>query len=181
MTIAPKLMMGAGIAVAGLGLIGAGANATFTAQVAGRATVTTGSIGLSVNGRAGHDLQLDIDGSNLGPHFAPVTKDLRLQNTGTLDIVSTQLDLTATGCDGGQDAPLARALHVSVTDVTHGRQVYDGALCSADGEQLAGPLPAGGSVLYEVELQPGDPDQGLPADALDSRTSVRVVFTGSDQ
>src|SRR3954471_4080181 len=131
MNIPPKLMMGAGIGIAGLGLIGAGAGATFTAQVAGSTSVTTGGIGLSLNGRTGHDLHLDVDGSNLGTHFAPLSKDLRLRNTGSLDIASTHLGLTATGCDGGEDAPLARSLRVTVTDVTHSRQVYDGALCSA--------------------------------------------------
>ena len=97
MTIAPKLMMGAGIAVAGLGLIGAGAGATFTAQVAGSSSVTTGSIGLSLNGRTGHDLHLDLDGSNLGTHFAPIGKDLRLKNTGT---AGPRLDPPRPRCHG---------------------------------------------------------------------------------
>jgi hypothetical protein len=180
MSVPPKLLMGAGIAVAGLGLIGAGAGATFTAQVAGSTSVTTGTIGLSLNGRTGSDLDLDLDGSNLETHFAPLTQDLHLKNTGTLDIASTQLDLTATGCDGGDDAALARALRVTITDATHSRQVYDGALCSAGDQQLAQPIQAGGSILYQVALQPSDADQGLPPAALDSRTSVRVVFTGSD-
>jgi hypothetical protein len=173
-------MMGAGIAVAGLGLIGAGAGATFTTRVAGSTSVTTGDVGLSLNGRTGHDLQLDVDGSNLGTHFAPISKELRLRNTGSLDLASTDLDVTASGCDGGDDAPLARSLRVTVTDVTHARQVYDGALCSAAGEQLPHPLEAGGSILYELVLQPSDIEQGLSTAALDSRTSVRIVFTGSD-
>jgi hypothetical protein len=180
MNVPSKLMMGAGIAVAGLGMVGAGAGATFTAQVGGSTSVTTGDVGLSLNGRTGHDLQLDVDGSNLGTHFAPVSKDLRLRNTGTLDLASTQLDLTATGCDGGDDPALARSLRVTVTDVTHGQQVYDGALCSADGGPLPHPLPAGGSTLYRLVLQPSDADQGLPPEALSSRTTVKVVFTGSD-
>ena len=71
MTVSPKLMMCAGIAVAGLGLIGAGAGATFTAQVAGSTSVTTGDIGLSLNGQTGRDLHLDVDGSNLGTHSHP--------------------------------------------------------------------------------------------------------------
>jgi hypothetical protein len=181
MTLAPKLMMGAGIAVAGLGLIGAGAGATFTAQVAGSTSVTTGSIGLSLNGQAGQDVHLDLDGGNLGTHFIAISKDLRLQNTGTLDLASTRLDLTATGCDGGTDAPLARALRVTVTDVTHSRQVYDGGLCHADDRELPQPLDAGGSTLYTVALQPVDAEQGLPPAAQDSRTSVTIVFTGSDR
>jgi Camelysin metallo-endopeptidase len=180
MNIPPKLMMGAGIAVAGLGLIGAGAGATFTAQVAGSTTVTTGDIGLSLNGRTGDDLQFAVAGSNLGTHFAPIRKELRLQNTGSLDLASTQLDVTATGCDGGDDAPLARSLRITVTDVTHSRQVYAGALCSGAGEQPPHPLGAGGSILYELVLQPSDAEQGLSPAALDSRTSVRIVFTGTD-
>ena len=86
MSATPKLMMAAGIAVAGLGLVGAGAGATFTAQVAGSTSVTTGDIGLSLNGRTGHDLELYVDGRNLGTHFAPLSKELRLRNTGTLDV-----------------------------------------------------------------------------------------------
>jgi hypothetical protein len=148
--------------------------------VAGSTSITTGSTGLSLDGGSGQDLRLDLDGSNLGTHFTPISKDLRLKNTGTLDLASTHLDLTATGCDGGDDAPLARSLRVTVTDATHSRQVYDGALCSADGEQLPHPLQAGDSILYELVLQPSDPDQGLSPAAQDSRTSLRVVFSGSD-
>ncbi len=197
MTISPKLMMGAGIAVAGLGLIGAGAGATFSAQVGGSTSITTGDIGLSLNGRAGRDLHLDVDGSNLGTHFAPISQDLRLENTGTLDIASTYLDLTATGCDGGNGAALARSLRVTVTDVTHAVQVYDGALCSAarvasppgdtgprarsaDGGELPHALQAGDSILYELVLQPSNAEQGLSPAAQNSRTSVTVVFTGYD-
>jgi hypothetical protein len=173
-------MMAAGIAVAGFGLIGAGAGATFTAQVAGRTSLTTGAVGLSLNGRTGHDLQIDVDGSNLGTHFTPIRTQLRLRNTGTLDLASTDLDITASGCAAGADAPLARSLRVTVTDVTHSRQVYDGALCAASEERLPDSLRAGDSILYELVLQPSDADQGLSPAAQDSHTSVRVVFTGSD-
>jgi len=180
MVTSPKLMMSFGIAVAGLGLIGAGAGATFTAQVAGNTTITTGEVGLSLNGRTGHDLQLEVDGRNLSPHFDPISEELRLGNTGSLDLLSTDLDVTATGCNGGDGAPLARSLRITVTDVTHSRQVYDGALCSAADEQLPHPLAAGGSDLYELVLRPSDAVEGLSADALDCHTSVRVVFTGTD-
>jgi hypothetical protein len=197
MTVSPKLWMAAGIAVAGLGLIGAGAGATFTAQVGGSASITTGAVGLSLNGRTGQDLQLGVDGSNLGTHFAPLNKDLLLKNTGSLDITSTYLDLTATGCDGGTGAALARSLRVTVTDVTHSRQVYDGALCAAssdlssprkndarahaaEGGQRPQALDAGDSVLYDLVLQPIDADLGLSTAAQDSHTSVKVAFTGYD-
>jgi hypothetical protein len=197
MPVRPKLMMGAGIAIAGLGLIGAGAGATFTAQVAGSTSVTTGRIGLSLNGRTGRDVQFEVDGSNLGTHFTPISRELRLTNTGTLDIASSYLDLTAAGCDGGVGAPLARSLRVTVTDVTHSRQVYDGGPCSAasalpspgdnnqpahsaEGGRLPYPLRAGDSILYEIVFQPNDPDQGLAPAAQNSHTSVKVVFTGYD-
>lgn len=196
MTVRPKLLMGAGIAVAGLGLIGAGAGATFTAQVAGSTSVSTGGLGLSLNGRAGL-VHLEVDGSNLDSHFAPISRDLHLKNTGTLDMASTYLNLTAAGCDGGKGATLARSLRATVTDETHSRQVYDGPLCSADGDlppgegsgphahapdgrQLPYALHAGESVLYELVLQPTDADQGLSPAAQNSHTTVRVVFTGYD-
>lgn len=197
MSVGPKLMMGAGLAIAGLGLIGAGAGATFTAQVGGSTSITTGNLGLSLNGRTGPDLALDVDGSNLGTHFAPLSQELRLKNIGTLDIASTYLGLTATGCDGGSDAPLARSLRVTVTDVTHSQQVYDGDLCSAagglsapggnaapahsaEGGPLPHALPTGDSVVYDLVLQPQDAEQGLSPAAQDSHTSVKVVFTGYD-
>jgi hypothetical protein len=179
MTLPPKLLMAAGIAVAGLGLIGAGAGATFTAQVAGSTAITTGEVGLSLNGGTGHDLQLDLDGDNLGTHFEPISKELLVTNTGTLDLASTQLDLAATGCAGSDGAPLARALHATVTDVIHSQRVYDGDLCAADAHLLH-PLLAGDSVLYELVLRPTDSVHGLPPAALDSHTSVTVTFTGYD-
>jgi hypothetical protein len=195
MTVRPKLMMAAGIAVAGLGLIGAGAGATFTAQVAGSTTVTTGGIGLSLNGGTGQHVDLDVDGSNLGSHFDPISKDLHLKNTGTLDMASTYLDLTAAGCDEGNGATLARSLRATLTDVTHSTQVYDGPLCSAagdlstpgnshahstDGLRLPHALHAGESILYQLVLQPNDATQGLPPAAQSAHTVVRVLFTGYD-
>jgi hypothetical protein len=183
MRIPPQLMMGAGIAVAGLGLIGAGAGATFTAQVAASTSVSTGHVALSLNGRTGSNVRLEVGGNNLGTHFAPIRQALRLRNTGSLNIPSAYLDVTATGCSGGDGTALAHALRVTVTDVTHSRQLYDGAVCSAEGAlaaPLGYPLRVGGSTLYELVLQPSDADQGLPADAQDSSTSVRVVFTGYD-
>lgn len=195
MTVPPKLLMAVGIAVAGLGLIGAGAGATFTAQVAGSTTVTTGDVGLSLNGRTGQHVDLDVDGTNLGSHFAPISRDLRLKNTGTLDLASTYLELTAAGCDQGNGETLARSLRATVTDVTHSEQVYDGPLCSAggdlstpgssgahstDGRLLPYALHAGESTLYQLVLQPSDAEDGLSPAAQNAHTIVRVAFTGYD-
>jgi hypothetical protein len=195
MTVPPKLLMAAGIAIAGLGLVGAGAGATFTAQVAGTTSVSTGGVGLSLNGRTGQHVNLDVDGSNLGSHFTPISKDLHLMNTGTLDLASTYLDLTAAGCDQGDGTTLARSLRATVTDVTHSELVYDGPLCSAasdpstpenshahstDGLQLPYPVHAGESIFYQLVLQPNDADEGLPPAAQNAHTIVRVVFTGYD-
>jgi hypothetical protein len=69
-------------------------------------------------------------GTKISSHFTPISKDLRLKNTGTLDMASTFLDVTATGCDGSNGAPLAKALHVRLTDETNDDVVYDGTLCS---------------------------------------------------
>lgn len=194
MAVPAKLLIGAGIAFAGLGLIGAGAGATFTAQVAGGTSISTGSISLSLNGETGSGLRLGVDGQNVDSHFAPISKDLLLKNTGTLDLASTYLSVTATGCDGGDGAPLAQALQVTLTDVTSSRQVYEGTLCSlisstsgqgspshaGAGGQLPDALRAGASVLYRLVLQPSDVTQGLPVAAHNARTSVNLVFTGFD-
>ncbi len=193
MAVPAKLMMCAGLAFAGLGLIGAGAGATFTAQVGGSTAVSTGDVGMSLNGSTGSDVELHMDGKDLGTHFASIGKDLRLKNTGTLDLASTYLAVSAPGCDGGHDAPLAHALHVQVSDVTHGGQVYDGPLCSfapGDAGRRGGVNPGsrrlrhapgpGDSILYRLEITPDDPVAGLPESAQDSHTSVKVVFTGTD-
>jgi hypothetical protein len=205
MAVHPKLMIGAGVVVAGLGLIGAGAGATFTAQVAGSTTITSGGVGPSLNGGTGSDLHVGLDGRNISSHFAPITKDLRLKNTGTLDMPSTYLSLTATGCDGGQGAALAKALHVRLTEVTghddevvYGDKViYDGALCSFAGSidgkgfitprahagvggQLTHALGAGKSIDYRLVIQPGDAEQGLPPEAQFMKTSFTLVFSGFD-
>jgi hypothetical protein len=98
MSVGPKLMISAGLACAGLGLVGAGAGATFTAQVSGTMSVTTGTVGLSLNGQTGSNVQLDLDGQNLGSHFTSITEELRLKNIGTLDLVRTYLALTSPEC-----------------------------------------------------------------------------------
>jgi hypothetical protein len=197
MSIHPKLMIGAGIAITGLGLIGAGAGATYTAQVSTNTSISTGVIGLSLNGQTGSALRLGVDAQNLGLHFTPISKDLLLRNTGTLDLASDYLSVTATGCDGGTGAALANALQVRLTDVTHNMQVYDGALCSLGdnasgqgftspqdhsgvGGQLPHQLGAGASILYQVVIQPIETTAGLPAAAQNSTTSVNFAFTGFD-
>lgn len=201
-----KLMIGAGIAIAGLGLVGAGAGATFTAQVSATTSITSGGVGLSLNGETGSDVRLDLDGKSLSSHFDPISKDLVLKNTGTLDMASTFLSVTATGCDGHEGAQLAKALHLKLTDVTNDNLVvYDGDLCSfagtagehdasgkseqgvtsarahtGVGSQLPHALRADKSILYRLVLQPSDDKEGLPPNAQETNTSVRLVFTGFD-
>ena len=203
MAARPKLMMGVGIAIAGMGLIGAGAGATFTAQVSGSSLIRSGGVGLSLNGETGSDLRLEVDGKNISSHFKPISKDLRLKNTGTLDMASSYLEVTATGCEGGDGAALAQALHVSLTDETNNTEVYDGALCSLAssktlasskggqgfvtppahtgvGGQLPRTLLAGKTIHYRLVIQPDDAKQGLPTEAQNTRTSVNLNFSGFD-
>jgi hypothetical protein len=204
MTVRPKLMIGAGIAVAGLGLIGAGAGATFTTQVAASTSISSGGLGLSLNGETEPSVLVGVDGNNLGSHFTPISKDLVLKNTGTLDMASTFLSVTATGCDGGKGEALADALRVRLTDESNdGEVIYDGSLCSlasnktvtssrggqgfttppvhADvGGQLPRTLRAGKSIHYLLVIQPDDAAEGLPSAAQDTRTTVNLVFSGFD-
>ena len=206
MAVRPKLMIGAGIAVAGLGLIGAGAGATFTTQVSGSTSISSGDLGLSLNGQSQSSLLVGVDGNNLNSHFTPISRDLVLKNTGTLDMASTYLSLTAIGCDGGEGAALAQALHVKLTEVAghddktgnHADKViYDGALCSMAqskgkqgftypaahdgvGSQLPQALGAGESIHYLLVTQPDDAEQGLPSEAQNTRTTVNLTFSGFD-
>jgi hypothetical protein len=198
-----KLMIGVGIAAAGLGLIGAGAGATFTAQVSGRTLISTGGVGLSLNGETGSELRLEVDGKHISSHFTPISKDLRLRNTGSLDLLSSYLEVSATGCDGGEGASLAQALQVTLTDETNNREVYDGALCSLAssktlasskggqgfvtpqahvgvGGQLPHTLLAGRTIHYRLVIQPDDAENGLPTDAQNTRTSLNLIFSGFD-
>jgi hypothetical protein len=205
MAVRPKLMMGVGIAIAGLGLIGGGAGATFTSQVSASTEINSGGVGLSLNGKTGSGVELGVDGKNISSHFAPISKDLLLKNTGTLDMASNFLAVTATGCDEGEGAPLAQALQVKLTDVTNNKVVFSGALCSLAGSvkgagarseskqgfisprthadvggQLPHALDAGSSILYRLVLQPSDAEQGLPPKAQNTHTSVKLTFTGFD-
>lgn len=204
MAVRPKLLMGVGIAIAGLGLIGAGAGATFTAQVSANDQITTGGVGLSLNGDSGSDLRLSFEGKDLGSHFAPISTDLTLKNTGTLDMPSTFLRVTAPGCDGDEQSALANSLHVTLTDVTsQDTVIFKGDLCAlADdktvtgakrgqgfitppqhdgaGGQLPGTLPADTSRTYRLVIQPEDTEGGLPTEAQNSSTRVKVVFSGFD-
>ena len=206
MAVRPKLMMSVGIAIAGLGLVGAGAGATFTAQVAASTEISSGGVGLSLNNASGSELHLGLDGANLGSHFTPISQDLVLKNTGSLDLPATYLNLTADGCDGGNGAVLAQALHVSLTEVSrsHGKVsnnvdkvIYDGALCSMAktrsgqglvyppahtgmGGQLPSALHADEAAHYLLVIQPDDVEQGLPTDAQETSASVNLVFSGFD-
>jgi len=90
-------------------------------------------------------------------------------------------------------------------NVTNDEQVYDGALCSLAGSvsghgarseseqrftsprshadvggQLPHALGAGTSILYRLVIRPSDTEQGLPPEAQNTRTSVKLVFTGFD-
>jgi hypothetical protein len=203
MAVRPKLMIGAGIAVAGLGLVGAGAGATFTTQVSAGTSISSGDLGLSLNGQS-ESTQLVLSGNNLGSHFAPISRDLVLKNTGTLDMASTFLSVTATGCDGGKGQALAQALRVRLTDETNdSKLIFDGSLCSLGsqkalasdkggqgfttpaahsgvGRQLPQSLQVGQSIHYRLVIQPVDTAQGLPSAAQDTRTSVNLVFSGFD-
>jgi len=204
MAVRPKLLIGVGIAVAGLGLIGAGAGATFTTQVTADTSISSGDLSLSLNGDTESTLLVGVDGTNLGSHFAPIGRDLVLKNTGTLDMASTFLSVTASGCDGGKGQGLAEALHVRLTDETHdGKLIFDGSLCALasdktlargdsgqgfvtpqahanSGGQLPDTLAAGKSIHYRLVIQPADAAQGLPTAAQDTRTSVNLVFSGFD-
>jgi len=204
MAVRPKLLMGVGIAIAGLGLIGAGAGATFTAQVSASSEISSGGVGLSLNGRTGSDLRLELEGKDLGSHFAPISTDLTLRNTGTLDMPSTYLSVNATGCDGGAGSILAKSLNVTLTDLTNqGKVIYEGDLCSLGndkdlathsrgegfvtppkhegvGGQLPRTLPAGTSRTYRLVIQPEDAKEGLPTGAQRTHTSVDLAFSGFD-
>jgi hypothetical protein len=199
MAIASKFMLAAGFACAGLGLVGAGAGATFTAQVSGTTTITSGAVGLSLNGRTGSGVELEVDAANLGSHFDSVTSDLRLRNIGTLDLARSYLALSSPQCSpgdrgdpGGGNNALAHALDVTVTDVTHHVIEYDGPFCAfaARSDRSAGApensqslshAPAVGETIhYELVLTPHDPTGGLPSAAQRSQATVRVTFTGFD-
>jgi len=204
MAVRPKLLMGVGIAIAGLGLISAGAGATFTAQVSASSEISSGGVGLSLNGKTGPDLSLEFKGEDLGSHFAPISTDLTLKNTGTLDMPSTYLSVTTTGCDGGEGSLLAQSLNVTLTDLTSkGKVIYDGDLCSlvddkalasdkhgqgfvtppkhtGVGGQFPRTLPAGTSREYRLVIQPADANEGLPTGAQHAHTTVHLTFSGFD-
>lgn len=205
MAVRPKLIMGFGIAIAGLGLIGAGAGATFTAQVTGSSEINTGGVELSLNGRTGSDVSLDFEGKDVGSHFQPISSDLVLKNSGTLDMTSTYLDVTATGCDTDEGTALAGSLNARLTEVTdHGVElVFDGDLCSLAssrtitgdrtgqgfitppahqrvGGQLPHGLEAGTSREYRLVIQPDDATRGLPSEAQRTSTTVNLIFSGFD-
>lgn len=204
MAVSSKLLIGAGIAIAGLGLIGAGAGATFTTQVAGNTSISTGGLGLSLNGQSESALLVGVDGEHLSSHFAPISRDLVLKNTGTLNMASTFLQVTATGCDGDKGKALTEALHVRLTDESNdGKLIYDGSLCSLASEkaltkdesgqgfttppahegvggQLPHTLAAGKSNHYRLVIRADDAERGLPSAAQNSRTSVNLVFSGFD-
>ena len=210
MTVRPKLLMGVGIAIAGLGLIGAGAGATFTAQVSASSEISSGGVELTLNGKTGTDVNLELDGKHLGSHFAPISQDLVLKNTGTLDMASTFLKVTSTGCEDGKGSALAHSLNVRLTELSKDRTelsnertvIFDGPLCSlandktitsqqsaqgftpATHENVGGQLPdrllEGDSAEYRLVIQPDETIKGLPSEAQHTSTRVNLVFSGFD-
>jgi Camelysin metallo-endopeptidase len=187
MTVRPKLIMGLGIAIAGLGLIGAGAGATFTAQVSASSEISSGGLELSLNDKTGTDVNLELDGKHLGSHFTPISQDLVLKNTGTLDMASTFLKVSATGCEGGRGSKgsaLARSLHVRLTELSRDRAehsnertvIFDGALCSlANDKTITSDLDSQGFSSPPTHENVGGqlPDRLLKGDSAEYRLVIQ--------
>jgi len=205
MTVRPKLMIGAGIAIAGLGLIGCRRRGDLHHAGSGSTSITSGDLGLSLNGANQSTLLLGVDANHLG-------SQLRADQQGTwcsrtpaawtwLHLSQYQRDRLRRGrrCSSG-----AKPSACSWTDETNGgKLIYDGSLCSLAGDrqssqkygqarlrhptahagvgdQLPDTLQVGQSIHYRLLIQPQDHAEGLPSSAQNMRTSVNLVFSGFD-
>jgi len=161
---ARKLAMVGALGLASIGLIGAGAGATFTDAVNTTQKVTAGTINVQLSSNA-QGVTVSQDGktatfNDLGPTNSTFTNGampVNVSNTGTVQADAIWLSATDTrGNDAASDA-LVGQMCVAIVSPVGGQDVYRGTLANLEAHpvQVAGPLPVGGHDEWSTEFYAG--------------------------
>jgi hypothetical protein len=154
-------MMGA-LSIAGVGLIGVGAHATFVAQTQSSQSVTAGNIAITLastdagaSGSGTPTLTLPAV-TNVASSFMSTPELITINNSGSLPANEIQMQATNSGSS-------AVASEMSMCLYSDGYVTYNGTIANfvAAGQfGWVGPVPAGGSDTYWVVFYAGSQATG---------------------
>jgi predicted ribosomally synthesized peptide with SipW-like signal peptide len=162
--ISKKYFMFGALGLCGLGLIGAGAGATFTQSVSSSQKVTAGTMNVTLTGPAGsvvsgegHIITLAATAPESST-FDTKAQKIVMTNNGTIPVSAFTLQLTddVTGASSAADQALQSQLDVRV--ISDGYVIYDGTVSGLEAlKQVAvnGPIPVGGTDEIETEFYAG--------------------------
>jgi predicted ribosomally synthesized peptide with SipW-like signal peptide len=150
------------MSLAGLGLIGAGAHATFTATTTSQQTISAGTIDLTLsaigatgNGTVGNPLVLPPIG-NVGSTFISPAQLITITNSGSLTANEINLQMTDSG-SSVLSGEMYMCLYSDSTIVFNGTVAADELLGNM---AVAGTVPAGGTDTYTAVFYAGNENTG---------------------
>ena len=159
-----KIAFAAALAVAGLGLVAAGAGAQFTDAVTVQQHITAGTIDVKLSSN-NPSVALSNDGktatfADLGPtqstfSSGPIATTITNAGTATASaIVLSASDLVGAGAN---NAALASQLCVRIVSPVGGGEAYNGPLSGLQNSPLSiqGDIPAGGTDSFTTEFYAG--------------------------
>jgi len=157
-----KLAMAGALGLASLGLIGAGAGATFTDAVNVQQKITAGTIDMQLTS-PNSTVSFSSDGktatfANLGPTASTFTSGAvatTITNHGNITANAIQLSASHVLGTDAHSAALASELCVKI--VSSNQVAYDGKLSGLESQplQLQGPVPPGGTDSFTTEFYAG--------------------------
>jgi predicted ribosomally synthesized peptide with SipW-like signal peptide len=153
----PRIAVAAALAVAALGLIGAGAGAQFTDAATVEQRVVAGTLDMRLSGtgtvaRSGKVLTLPDQGPTQSS-FSTGPQRVILTNNGTIAAHGITVSAAANPVAGAASAALAGQVCLRLVAATG--TVYDGRLTSMAPRSAAVTIPAGGSASVTVEFYAG--------------------------
>lgn len=186
-----RIAFAAALAVAGLGLVGAGAGAQFTDAVTVQQHITAGTIDVQLTS-SDQSVTFSHDGktatfADLGPTqstFSSGAIPTTITNHGTATASAITLTANDIAGLGANSAALADQLCVRVISPAVGGTVaYDGPLSGLQAHPLSiqGDIPAGGTDSFTTEFYAGSgacPSLTNAAQGGDVHPSVTVNYVG---
>jgi hypothetical protein len=181
---ARKIALIAGLGVAGLSLIGAGAGATFTDAVQTTQTITAGSIDVQLTST---DASVTVSSDGKTATFAPQGPTQSTFSGGAVPTVITNLGtatanailLGASDVHGANAASQALAAQtcVRITSPINGAVAYDGKLSGLEASplHLTGPVAPKGTDSFVTEFYAGGTNAAPGCDSLNNAAEGGVL------